>query len=71
MWRRATWSTETETLSSATEAENRETQGSRTTQWHNIPESFLRVSSPSCGKLQHWRRTSDYAVAEYYTAVLE
>ena len=57
--------------------EVRETRGSSitqwcwTTQWQSIPESFLEVSRPSCGKLPHWRRTSDYAVAEHYTAVLE
>ena len=51
--------------------ESRKTEGSRTTQWHSIPESFLGVSRPSCGKLPHWRRTSDYAVAGYCTAVLE
>ena len=51
--------------------ENRETQGSKTTRWQSIPESFLGVSRPGCGKLPQWRRTSDYAVAEYYTAVLE
>ena len=51
--------------------ENRETEVSRTTQWHSIPESFLGVSRPSCGELPQWHRTSDYAVAKYYTAVLE
>ena len=51
--------------------ENRETRGSRTTQCQSIPESFLEVSRPSCGKLPHWHRSSDYAVAEYYTTVLE
>ena len=40
-------------------------------QRQSIPESFLEVSRPSCGKLPHWRRTSDYAEAEHYTAVLE
>ena len=51
--------------------ENKETRGSRTTQWQSIPESFLEVSRSSCGKLPRWRRASDYVVAEYYTAVLE
>ena len=57
--------------------EVRETRGSSitqwfwTTQWQSIPESFLEVSRPSCGKLPHWRRASDYVVAENYTAVLE
>ena len=51
--------------------ENRETQGSKTTRWQSIPESFLGVSRPGCGKLPQWRQTSDYAAAEYYTAVLE
>ena len=58
-----------ETLHSVTETENRETQGPSTTPWQSIPENFLGVSSPSCGELPHWRWTSDYAVAEYYTAV--
>ena len=40
-------------------------------QWQSIPESVLEVSRPSCGKLPHWRRSSDYAAAEYSTAVLE
>ena len=43
----------------------------RTTQWQNIPESFLEISRPSCGKLPRWRRTSDYVVAEYNIAALE
>ena len=51
--------------------EDRETQGSKTTRWQSIPESFLGVSRPGCGKLPQWRRTSDFVVAEYYTAVLE
>ena len=62
--------TETETLPSATETKDRETQGSRTTR-QSIPVSFLGVSRTSCGKQPHWRRTSDCTVAEYYTAVLE
>ena len=48
--------TETETLPSATEAKDRETQGSRTTPWQSIPISFLGISRPSCGKQPHWRR---------------
>ena len=32
-------------------------------------ESFL--SRPSCGKLPHWHRSSNFPVAEYYTTVLE
>ena len=69
----STWSKETQTgtVLSVTEAENRETRGSRTTPWHSIPKSFFGVSKPSFGKLPHWRRSSDYAVAEYCTAVLE
>ena len=63
--------TETETLPSATEAKDRETQGSRTTPWQSIPVSFLGVSRTSCGKQPHWRQTSDYAAAEYYTVALE
>ena len=72
---RAKVTRETETRHSANEV--RETGGSSitqwcwTTQWQSIPESFLEVSRPSCGKLPHWRRSSDNAVAEYYTAVLE
>ena len=74
---------ETETRHSANEV--RETVESSTTQWEDpkrterhgdqgpraVPESFLEVSRPSGGKLPHWHRSSDYAVAEYYTAVLE
>ena len=59
---------ETETHPSATEAKDRETQGSP---WQSIPVSFLRVSRTSCGKQPHWRQTSDYAAAEYYTVALE
>ena len=44
--------TETETLPSATEAKDRETQGSRTAV-QSIPESSLGVSRTSCGKLPH------------------
>ena len=36
--------TEAETLPSATEAKDRETQGSRTTPWQSIPVSFLGIS---------------------------
>ena len=46
-------------------------QGSRTTPWQSIPVSFLGISRTSCGKQPHWRRTSDYAAAEYYTVALE
>ena len=63
--------TETETFPSATEAKDRETQGSRTTPWQSIPVSFFGVSRKSCGKQPHWRQTSDYAAAEYYTVALE
>ena len=62
---------ETETLPSATEAKDRETQGSKTTPWQSIPVSFLGVSRPGCGKLPQWRRTSDHTVADYYTVALE
>ena len=62
---------ETETFPSATEAKDRETQGSRTTPWQSIPVSFLGVTRTSCGKQPHWRRTSDYAAAEYDTVALE
>ena len=73
-------SREEETLPSASEVRNRETRGSKTTQrcwktsgspWQCIPERFLGISRTSCCKLPHWRRTSDYAVTEYYTVVLE
>ena len=52
----STWSKETQTLPSVTEAENRETRGSRTTPWQSIPESFFGVSRPSCGKLAQVQR---------------
>ena len=32
---------------------------------------ILSVTENRGGKLPQWRQTSDYAVAEYYTAVLE
>ena len=62
--------TETETPPPATEAKDRETRGSRTP-WQGIPVSFLGVSRTSCCKQPHWRRTCDYAAAEYYTVALE
>ena len=60
--------TETETLPSATEAKDRETQGSRTTPWQSIPISFLGISRPSCGKQPHWRRHRVSAVNDRWSA---
>ena len=68
----STWSKETQTLPSVTEVRERRDTGIKKHVVAEYPRKcVLAVNKPSSSKLPHWRRTSDYAVAEYYTVVLE
>ena len=59
-----------QTVLSVTGAKNRRDTGMKDHAFEH-PEKFPRSQQTKLCKLPHWRRFSDYAVAEYYTAVLE